>query len=202
MTENFYTSDVHAGHEKLALARGFATTEAHNAEIRRRWNAKVGKHDTVWVLGDVALGRRSETLRLFSTLHGVKHLVWGNHENCFPAHDRSWTYHPMYLRYFKSVQGSAQHRIAGHRVMLSHFPYTADRPGIPPRLMEHRLRDEGLFLLHGHLHSPERITSGREIHVGMDAWDLTPVPGNIIAEMIVKLKGESGAAQAEDKSVA
>lgn len=61
-------------------------------------------------------------------------------------------------------------------------------PGIP-RLQaredakQYRLRDEGRWLLHGHTHQPERIR-GREIHVGLDAWDLAPVNEGTIAKLI------------------
>jgi calcineurin-like phosphoesterase family protein len=49
--------------------------------------------------------------------------------------------------------------------------------------MQWRLRDEGKYLIHGHLHSAEKF-NGREIHVGVDAWDFTPVPLETIADYI------------------
>lgn len=190
MTQRFYTSDVHAGHQFVAGTRGFASSEEHDREVARRWNKRVRPEDDVWVLGDVALGKRVETLKIFDQMNGTKYLVWGNHDNGFPGHVNSWKQHRMYLEYFAAVAEFAVHKIGEHRVMLSHFPYTADHTGEPPRYMEYRLRDEGRFLLHGHLHSKEKITSQREVHVGLDAWDLYPVPQHEILGIIRKLAGE------------
>ena len=76
------------------------------------------------------------------------------------------------------------------RRSLSHFPYTGDHTETD-RHTEYRLRDRNLPLLHGHTHSPNRLSRGRprglgipgvipwdgplQIHVGVDAWNMTPV---------------------------
>lgn len=176
---------MHFGHEHVAGLRGFSSAAEHDEEIARRWNEAVRPEDTVWVPGDVALGKRTETLKIFSRLNGVKHLIWGNHDNCHPHHRNAWKYHKMYLEYFETIQAFAEHRIAGQRVMISHFPYSGDHTG-SERELQYRLRDEGRFLLHGHLHRPERITSPREIHVGLDAWDLKPVTQHVISTIIMQ----------------
>lgn len=59
-----------------------------NDALIANWNATVGPADEVWVLGDVALGRITETLRLVANLAGRKHLVPGNHDRCWPGHRR------------------------------------------------------------------------------------------------------------------
>ncbi len=83
----------------------------------------------------------------------------------------------------------------GTEVLLSHFPYHRDRG--EARHTQWRLPNEGRWLLHGHTHGTERVTYSvarlgesihkktvREIHVGVDAWDLTPVPLTTIASLI------------------
>ena len=45
-----------------------------------------------------------------------------------------------------------------------------------PRFAQYRLPDEGRWLLHGHTHIADQRIHGRQIHVGLDAWDLRPVP--------------------------
>lgn len=193
MTQIWYTSDTHFGHKFVAGLRGFRSPERHDAMITRRWNKRVQPGDTVWVLGDAALGKREDSLRVFAGLNGTKHLVWGNHDNCFPRHQNSWKQHPLYLKYFESVQGHAEHRINGRQIMLSHFPYSTDYPeGSDPRYMPYRLRDEGIFLLHGHLHSSEKITSDHEVHVGLDAWEFYPVPQYRILQIILELEIKKG----------
>lgn len=196
MSVTLYTSDTHFGHELVARDRGFNSVSEHDEELARRWNEAVRPEDTVWVLGDVALGKRVETLAIFERLNGTKHLVWGNHDNCGTQQNHSWTYHALYLQYFKTIQPFAVHRIAGQKVMLSHYPYTSDRPDLEARNMQYRLRDEGRFLLHGHLHSPVQRTSAREIHVGLDAWDLVPVTQHVIAQLITQQLSKEGAGNA------
>jgi len=58
-----------------------------------------------------------------------------------------------------------------------------------PRYLEYRLRDEGHWLLHGHTHAAERVTSAREIHVSLDAWDLRPVEVGEVAKLMVAQLG-------------
>ena len=51
----FFTSDLHFGHENVLRFdnRPFQTIEEMDEELIRRWNAKVGKGDLVYVLGDL-----------------------------------------------------------------------------------------------------------------------------------------------------
>lgn len=191
MSQAFYTSDVHAGHEFVARTRGFTSAKEHDEEIVRRWNKIVSPDDIVWVAGDAALGKRSETLEVFSDLNGRKQLIWGNHDSCFPGHANSWKFHALYLQYFETVQGYSEHRFGGRRVMVSHFPYHADHTGAP-RYRAHRLRDEGQYLIHGHMHSKQKITSDHEIHVGLEAWDLCPVPQWKVLQLIAELEANRG----------
>ena len=48
MGKVFFTSDIHFGHENVIRfdGRPFATVEEMDAELIRRWNAKVGNTDT------------------------------------------------------------------------------------------------------------------------------------------------------------
>jgi calcineurin-like phosphoesterase family protein len=65
--------------------------------------------------------------------------------------------------------------------MLSHFPYKGDhKPG--DRYPEWRLRDEGLPLLHGHVHSAFLI-SGRQYNVGVDFGN-TPLAREYIEDWL------------------
>ena len=54
-----------------------------NKALIERWNDSVHPDDTVWVLGDVALGRIDETLPLVTELNGRKLLLTGNHDRCW-----------------------------------------------------------------------------------------------------------------------
>ena len=50
----FFTSDLHLGHANVITYdnRPFSSVEEMDEELIRRWNAKVGKGDVVYVLGD------------------------------------------------------------------------------------------------------------------------------------------------------
>ena len=62
--------------------RPFDTVEQMNAEILRRWNAKVNNGDTVYILGDMSMkGKNNALIALVSQLKGKKILVQGNHDD-------------------------------------------------------------------------------------------------------------------------
>lgn len=180
----WFTSDLHLGHRKVAALRGFGEdTNAHDTEIVDRWNSVVDKKDIVWVLGDVAISQIPKALTMVKNMNGTKHLIAGNHDMCHSMHRDSHKNIPRYMESFETVQAFAKRRWDTIEYLLSHFPYHGDHEGSEPRFTQYRLRDEGMWLLHGHTHGPER-KHGYEIHVGMDAWHLTPVPLDTIIELM------------------
>lgn len=80
----YFTADTHFGDPHVlrhARAR-FGTVEAHDEALIAAWNAVVGPEDTVWHLGDFAVeASRARCAEVFSRLHGLKHLVRGNHDS-------------------------------------------------------------------------------------------------------------------------
>lgn len=166
----------------MAAERGFATTDEHDYHLCEQWRKTVGRDDQVWVLGDLCMANPTYALELIAGLPGNKHLIPGNHDACHPMHRDSHKWQPEYGIIFDSVQVHARRRINHRDVLLSHFPYTADRG--ETRYPQYRLPDLGTMLLHGHTHLPERRTSDHEIHVGLDAWDLKPVSLDTIASMM------------------
>lgn len=182
-----YTSDLHFGHRLVADLRGFASTDEHDDLVGARWRRAVRPDDTVWVLGDLAVTgirvRLADVLGRIADLPGTKHLILGNHDTAHPKHRDSHRHQRTYLEVFDSVQVMARRRIEGADVMLSHYPYFGDHSALD-RDIQYRLRDAGRWLLHGHLHTTERVTGPRQVHVGLDAWNLTPVPEFEIARLI------------------
>ena len=178
----WFTSDLHLGHRFVAELRGFDSVEAHDQAILDNWVRCVGKDDQVWVLGDLACSSPTQALVEIRGLPGIKHLISGNHDKCHPMHRTAHNHAAAYLESFASVQPFARRKIAGQDVLLSHFPYQSDHTEYA-RYTQYRLRDEGAWLLHGHTHGPERL-HGREIHVGVDAWDLAPVPLDTVIALV------------------
>lgn len=188
-TETWYTADLHVGHDLVATLRGFDETTDHDLELSRRWDALIAETDVVWVLGDISGGGRSSQQRALQWVAqrpGIKHLIAGNHDGVHPRHPDAHKLFPQYLEVFASVQQSARRTLAGHDLLLSHFPYLGS-PSPEDRGARHeqwRLPDLGAWLLHGHIHSTQRRGPGRTVHVGLDAWDLAPVSLNTIAQII------------------
>lgn len=183
----FFTADLHFGHANIIkyCDRPFADVDEMNAQLIERWNELVQPSDEVIVLGDVALGKIRETLPLVSKLHGTKLLVPGNHDRCWPGHgpkSRAWfdAYEGVGFRFLGS--NAVMSLRPGLDVRLSHFPYTNDNRH-DDDYAGWRPVDEGLWLLHGHVHESWQIF-GRQINVGVDAWDYQPVGADTITWII------------------
>lgn len=76
----FAIADTHFYHAKLASLRNFTNTEEMNKFIIHQWNESVGIKDTVFIVGDFALGTAINEKRLIKKLSGKKILILGNHD--------------------------------------------------------------------------------------------------------------------------
>ena len=188
----FYTADTHFGHTKLLRDsyRSFDDLTEMNETIADIWNEVVSPTDEVWVLGDFALPANDSNLGYGAKLNGRKILVPGNHDRCWLGKDkrprlrlREQMRYRHIAGFCEIVDNPAAHVIAGERVSLSHFPFTADHTETP-RFVELRPPDNGNWLIHGHLHEMWR-QSDKQINVGVDAWRLRPVHVDEIADLIV-----------------
>jgi calcineurin-like phosphoesterase family protein len=182
----FFTSDLHLGHVRILelCNRPFDSVEAMNQAIIDRWNSVVTDEDTVFVLGDVAMGKIADSLPLVSQLKGQKHLISGNHDRCHPHYKKKQRTDIYYDAGFRSIQEFTRATINGVEYNVSHFPYEGDSHG-PDRYGEYRLPDNGLPIIHGHVHGEWKV-KGRQINVGVDVWDFFPVPVDRIAEAMIE----------------
>ncbi len=186
----WYTSDHHFGHRNIIgyCDRPFADVEEMNIAMVERWNDLVGDDDEVWVIGDVALGDLHANLaEHVARLRGRKILVPGNHDRCWPGRKDGETCRADYYRlggFERIVDAPKPVRLGRKKVRISHFPYLLDEAyGL--KFREHRPTDDGSWLLHGHIHEKWR-QRGRQINVGVDAWDFAPVPEDSIADLIAR----------------
>jgi len=182
MSAIWFTSDLHVGHRFVAGLRGHAAVEAHDGLLAARWDATVAPGDHIWVLGDLSAGGSAAergALAWLADRPGIKHLVAGNHDRIHPLNRDAHKHHDAHAAVFASVAPFARRRINGVEVMLSHFPYDGDHTS-QSRYDQYRLRDYGMPLLHGHTHASgvySTSTQGTaQIHVGVDAWGMSPVP--------------------------
>lgn len=185
MPETWYTADLHIGHRNIIKFsnRPFIDVDHMNDQLVQRWNDNVKDDDTVWVLGDLLLGQLGESLYIAKLLRGKKYLLCGNHDRPWCGHNNSPARQAEYEDLYEAVAGFAivntsdtnalPHTLeAGDQVQLSHFPY-AETP-FDERYATYRPRDDGDWLLHGHVHEAWKVQD-RQINVGVDVWDYTPV---------------------------
>lgn len=78
----WFTSDTHFGHANIIkyCNRPFKDVEEMNAEMIRRWNARVKSDDTVYHLGDFAFVSPVRAKSICEQLNGIKHIIKGNHD--------------------------------------------------------------------------------------------------------------------------
>jgi calcineurin-like phosphoesterase family protein/RNAse (barnase) inhibitor barstar len=183
----WFTSDLHFGHANIIeySGRPFTDAEQMNQSLIERWNELVRPGDDVWVLGDVAMGRITDTLPLVGRLAGNKHLVTGNHDRCWDglgSRADEWTERYLAAGFADIHQGAIALRLGGHEVLACHFPYRGDSQDFD-RYPEARPLDAGGWLLHGHVHEQWRQRE-RMINVGCDAWDCRPVAEATLVALI------------------
>lgn len=168
MSNVFYTSDLHLNHAFVAGTRGFDTAEEHDEAIIEGFNREITKRDHLWILGDVFMGSITDGLEKVKRLNGTKHLVMGNHDACHPLNRNGHSKQRRYLEVFETVSLHAEHRIGKEKVLLSHLPYRWGGDHKPQeRHTQWRLRNEGQWLLHGHVHDAFLIRD-KQINVGVD----------------------------------
>lgn len=152
----FFTSDTHFGDPRALRFdhRPFPDLEAHDAGLIERWNGVVGPDDTVWHLGDFALGPPPDRVAaLFGALHGVKHLITGNNDGPDTLAMPGWA----------SVQAYVEMTLEGTMLVLCHYAFrTWNGMG------------RGAVNLHGHSHGALRPQT-RQYDVGVDVWSFAPV---------------------------
>ena len=184
----FFVSDTHFGHARILelCNRPFKDVTTMNEMLVHNWNALVRLDDTVYHLGDVALGPIEDSLKYIMRLNGRKILVVGNHDRMFPPMAKGkqekidhWT-----QRYidagFDEVHTNHGFVEGGYHFRLSHFPYDGDHTR-EERYAEYRQADNGVPLIHGHTHDTGNPVSFSrngtfQYHVGVDAHDFAPVP--------------------------
>lgn len=196
----FYTSDTHFGHKNIIdfCKRPFQDVSHMNEILIKNWNETVSPDDTVFHLGDVALGPWVEWDSILSRLNGYKILIVGNHDRIFAGEKERQRerFRPFYEQWFDEIHDEIRlgHRnfdFGGHddvEVIMSHFPYDGDSHD-GDRYTEHRPVDNGSPLIHGHTHSSGNPVSVSkrgtpQFHVGVDAHGYRPVHEEVIVEWL------------------
>jgi calcineurin-like phosphoesterase family protein len=128
------------------------------------WNSVVGKHDTVYHLGDFGYGSRMVTEGILSRLNGIKVLIRGNHDSKRVTKAVGWrdTYSLKKIK----VYGSSGVKT---NVVLCHYP-----------LYIWEGKHTGTLHLHGHLHATKgdghhgEFNEPGALDVGVDGHGFRP----------------------------
>lgn len=134
---NYYIADTHFGHTNVITMdkRPFTTAQEMECEMMRRWNARVAKTDTVYILGDFCWGKKDDWIRILNDLNGSKVLVRGNHD----LKQMTATLKSKFqdITHYKEITDG------GRKVIMSHYPmpfYKSDY-------------NSAVYHLYGHLHN-------------------------------------------------
>lgn len=149
-----FVSDTHFLHQGIirAMRRPFASIEEHDEALIFAWNAVVRPRDTVYHLGDFALGPAEEAAKIFGRLAGRKCLIAGNHDT-----------KSRRLPWAEQHDGIREISVDHTHIILCHYPM---------RSWARAFR--GSLHLYGHVHARLPGTTQSQ-DVGVDAWAYRPV---------------------------
>lgn len=180
--------------------------ERHDHTVINRINARVGKQDELYILGDLSSGGVANLRRALSLLDGLhvppsrRHLILGNHDGfrLKPSNAAD-----IAVR-FGSVSDNLFIDIDGIPAVLSHVPRYeyldgSVREGIASNSLEKTLRKHtprvpyGIIHLYGHTHgrNPDEFHDGWSTNVGLDAWNLRPVSEDEIKHVLFVMQDET-----------
>lgn len=174
----FFLSDNHFAHDNVRFFsnRPFSSIEEMNSTMVTRWNEQVQSNDTVYHLGDFAMGPRTNIPHFLSQLNGRKILIRGNH-------DRSAKF--MLDSGFAEVHESLWIKEEGRAIYMRHRPHWSWR-------QDHKGVQKDSIHLCGHCHelfdrtSDDKMVSdpqGDIINVGVDQSEFYPLT---LAELLVR----------------
>lgn len=146
----FFISDLHLGHENMAIKRGFSCADEMNQQIIDKWNSVIDKRDMVYILGDLTMEKKRD-YPLLDILKGDKTVILGNH-------DRRQDVTEM-LKYVTNVAGMMNYK---SKIILTHCP-------IHPTELDYRYSHN----IHGHVHE-NSLGDERYINVSCEVVDYTP----------------------------
>ena len=132
---DYYISDTHFGHANIIWLcnRPFDSIEEMDKVLIANWNARVGRDDHVWHLGDFSYRNSVSAINYLAQLNGHKHLIIGNHDH------KSVLKQVDLSQWFESVTyAGSRTDDQNRRIWMAHYPLCA-----PPK---------HFWMLYGHIH--------------------------------------------------
>ena len=175
----FFTSDSHFGHDNIirhckrpCKEHPFQDGAQMDRALIDAWNSVVSPGDVVYHLGDFSLRPAAVISDLLKKLHGIKHLIVGNH-------DRVDEVSGCRLQGWASMREMAKISVDGQSVFLCHYPMR-EWPGMW----------QGTVHLYGHVHGNLQPLPG-SMEVGADVWGGKPVQMMDILNAVMPFDAES-----------
>jgi calcineurin-like phosphoesterase family protein len=169
----WFVSDLHFSHKnilKYSTGRGEELgldldspdmLSKHDEALIRRWNMTVGKHDVVYILGDLSFAKAEDTRIILGRLNGKKHLIIGNHDQSCRGLDNYFvsTSQIKEVTFKKTLFPFLDENM---HCVLCHFP-----------LMAWNRRMHGSCMVHGHLHGSgddfNEMSEELRVDIGFDS---------------------------------
>ena len=169
MSEIFFTSDTHFGHEKSFLfePRGFSSVEEMNETIIENWNKTVKPGDIVYHLGDTMLNDNTYGLECFKRLNGQIFLIYGNH-------DTDARKNLLFTELSGKMLGGWYAWVIKYgklSIYMSHYPTITSN-------FDQKHFSQHVIAVHGHTHQRTNWLDPKNpflYHVGLDSHNNTPV---------------------------
>lgn len=169
-TNVWFTSDLHFCHRNILKYTDRINVMGLNAEnpnldqmnqwIIDKWNSRVMREDTVYMLGDFSFINTDLTRKLLEKLKGHKHLIWGNHDKSLKGLEN----------YFESCS-----QIKEAVFKKENFPFMEENMTVEMchfPILSWDKRSHGSVMLHGHCHGnmdDYNTNSGElRVDVGLD----------------------------------
>ena len=157
----WFTSDTHFHHTNVIeySNRPFRSLDGRllvwqmNKALIDNWNSVVAPEDTIYHLGDFAMGPKNLVAPVLKQLNGHKILIKGNH-------DRSCQF--MIQHGFQEAYGELDIVVDDIKLYLHHQP-----------IIGQYWQWTSKYHLHGHVHQAYK-RRGRLINVGVDVWGYKP----------------------------
>lgn len=180
----FFTSDTHFGHKNIITIcnRPFNSIEEMNETLIENWNKKVSPDDTIFHLGDFALGGSNVWIPILERLNGHKYLILGNHDYK--------NIREGFKKYFELVLPQMYVLIEGRTIYLNHFPFLCYGGS---------WKEDPTWQLFGHVHTGSigkdtsrlKYLFPTQYDVGVDGNNFTPVSYAEVKAIITQQINES-----------
>lgn len=150
----WFVSDTHFSHKNIIkyCNRPWDDTHQMNKDMVELWNDTVDPNDTVFHLGDFAMGNRSSVPSILDRLHGHIIFIPGNH-------DHAKTVKLFEQKFQYDTSSIFECKVNGQRIVMCHYAMR----------IWHKSH-HGSWHLYGHSHNGlEEEPYGLSMDVGVDA---------------------------------